>query len=60
MFENLYEFGWKPIFEEKSPIALTKNGKSITLEPGNQINLSGAKLNNIPKLVLNLMNIYLS
>ena len=34
MFENLYEFGWKPIFEEKNPIALTKNGKSITLEPG--------------------------
>ena len=29
MFENLYEFGWKPIFEEKNPIALTKNGKSI-------------------------------
>ena len=47
MFENLYEFGWKPIFEEESPIALTKNGKSITLEPGNQIELSGAKLNNI-------------
>ena len=47
MFENLYEFGWKPIFEEKNPIALTKNGKSITLEPGNQIELSGAKLNNI-------------
>ena len=47
MFENLYEFGWKPIFEEKNPITLTKNGKSITLEPGNQIELSGAKLNNI-------------
>ncbi len=47
MFENLYEFGWKPIFEGKNIIALKKNDKNITLEPGNQIELSGAKLNDI-------------
>ena len=47
MFKHLYEFGWKPIFEDKNIIGLTKNDKSITLEPGNQIELSGAKLNNI-------------
>ena len=47
MFEKLYEFGWKPIFEGKHVIALKKNDKNITLEPGNQIELSGAKLNNI-------------
>ena len=47
MFEHLYEFGWKPIFEDKNIIGLIKNDKSITLEPGNQIELSGAKLNNI-------------
>ena len=47
LFENLYEFGWKPINEEENIIGLVKNGKSIALEPGNQIELSGAKLNNI-------------
>ena len=47
MFEKLYEFGWKPILEGKNIIALEKNGKNITLEPGNQIELSGGKLNNI-------------
>ena len=47
MFENLYEFGWKPIYEGKNPIALNKGDKNITLEPGNQIELAGAQLNNI-------------
>ncbi len=47
MFKALYEFGWKPIFENKNIIGLKKSGKSITLEPGNQIELSGDKLNNI-------------
>jgi glutamate--cysteine ligase len=47
MFKELYEFGWKPILENKNIIGLKKNGKSITLEPGNQIELSGDQLNNI-------------
>ena len=47
MFDQLYEFGWKPIYEKTNVIGLTKDDKSITLEPGNQIELSGAKLNNI-------------
>jgi glutamate--cysteine ligase len=47
MFKNLYEFGWKPILENENIIGLKKDGKSITLEPGNQIELSGDKLNNI-------------
>ena len=47
MFNALIEFGWKPIFEEKNIIGLNKGGKNITLEPGNQIELSGDKLNNI-------------
>ena len=33
--------------EKKNIIGLKKKGKSITLEPGNQIELSGDKLNNI-------------
>ena len=47
MFKGLYEFGWKPTLENKNIIGLKKDGKSITLEPGNQIELSGAQLNNI-------------
>ncbi|MDA7750467.1 glutamate-cysteine ligase family protein [Candidatus Pelagibacter sp.] len=47
MFKGLYEFGWKPILENKNIIGLKKAGKSITLEPGNQIELSGDQLNNI-------------
>ena len=47
MFSALLEFGWNPIHEKKSIIALNKGGKNITLEPGNQIELSGDKLNNI-------------
>ena len=47
MFAALQEFGWKPILENGNIIGLNKNGKNITLEPGNQIELSGDKLNNI-------------
>ncbi len=47
MFDALLEFGWNPIFEGKNIIGLNKEGKNITLEPGNQIELSGEKLNNI-------------
>ena len=47
MFNALTEFGWKPIMEKQNIIGLQKEGKNITLEPGNQIELSGAKLNNI-------------
>ena len=47
MFEALLEFGWNPILEEKNIVGLNKGGKNITLEPGNQIELSGDKLNHI-------------
>jgi len=47
MFATLLEFGWNPILEEKNIIGLNKGGKNITLEPGNQIELSGEKLNNL-------------
>ncbi len=47
MFKALYEFGWKPILENKKIIGLKKNEKNISIEPGNQIELSGAKLDNI-------------
>ena len=44
MFSALLEFGWNPISEEGNIIGLNKGGKNITLEPGNQIELSGDKL----------------
>jgi glutamate--cysteine ligase len=33
---------WKPVFEGEYPIALEGEGASITLEPGGQVELSGA------------------
>ena len=47
MFTALTEFGWNPVFEKKNIIGLNKGGKNITLEPGNQIELSGDKLNHM-------------
>ena len=47
MFSALLEFGWSPILEKENIIGLSKGGKNITLEPGNQIELSGEKLNHI-------------
>tara|TARA_B100001057_G_scaffold52384_1_gene46533 strand:- start:5882 stop:7177 length:1296 start_codon:yes stop_codon:yes gene_type:complete len=47
MFSALLEFGWNPIFEKGNIVGLNKGGKNITLEPGNQIELSGEKLNHI-------------
>ena len=47
MFSALLEFGWNPILEKENIIGLNKGDKNITLEPGNQIELSGEKLNNI-------------
>ena len=47
MFSALLEFGWNPVLEKKNIIGLNKGDKNITLEPGNQIELSGEKLNNI-------------
>ncbi len=43
----ILKFNWQAIEEEKNIIGLKKNGKMITLEPGNQIELSGSQLSNI-------------
>ena len=47
MFSSLAEFGWKPVYEKKNIVALKNGQKNITLEPGNQIELSGDILNHI-------------
>ena len=48
MLEGLKtEFGWSPIFEADNIIGLEKDGANISLEPGGQLELSGAPLENI-------------
>jgi len=47
LFNYLTKFGWKPVKEGKKTISLFKNKQTISLEPGNQIELSGAKLNSL-------------
>ena len=43
----LKKFGWKEVYEDKNIIGLIKNSQSITLEPGNQIELAGGLCKNI-------------
>lgn len=41
------KFGWEKIYENGLVIGMKKSGSSISLEPGGQIELSGAPLKNI-------------
>ena len=43
----LKKFGWKEINEDNNLIGLNSNTQSITLEPGNQIELSGGLCENV-------------
>lgn len=51
MLEGLQAFGWQPVCEGDNVIALTRppeqGGGSVTLEPGGQLELSGAPLETI-------------
>lgn len=48
ILEGLTRFGWEPVLENGNPIALTKpDQSSVTLEPGGQVELSGAPLETI-------------
>ena len=40
-------YGWNPIFEGEHLIGLEQNGANISLEPGGQLELSGAPLDSI-------------
>ncbi|MGL4279264.1 MAG: glutamate--cysteine ligase [Albidovulum sp.] len=43
MLEGLRDrYGWAPILEQDNIIGLTKNGANVSLEPGGQLELSGA------------------
>ena len=41
------EYGWAPILEAGNLIGLSKNGANVSLEPGGQLELSGAPLETI-------------
>ncbi|MEC8100319.1 MAG: glutamate--cysteine ligase [Pseudomonadota bacterium] len=45
--EEIVNYGWQPILEGKNIIGLRKESQSITLEPGGQIELSGAPLKDL-------------
>lgn len=47
VLEGLEEFGWQPVLEDGNLIALTKDGAAVTLEPGGQLELSGAPLDTV-------------
>jgi glutamate--cysteine ligase len=47
VLEAFVEFGWQPVLEGGKPIALTQGDASITLEPGGQVELSGAPLETV-------------
>ena len=44
MLEGMTRFGWEPVTEGNNPIALLRGKANITLEPGGQLELSGAML----------------
>ncbi len=47
LLKGLTRFGWIPIEEAGKPVALKRDGGSITLEPGGQFELSGATLDSV-------------
>ena len=47
ILKSLTRFGWQEVHDESNLIALKKDNQSITLEPGGQLELSGAPLENI-------------
>jgi glutamate--cysteine ligase len=47
LLKGLTRFGWTPVRESGKVIALARDGASITLEPGGQLELSGAAVETI-------------
>jgi glutamate--cysteine ligase len=47
LLEGMARFGWEPVKERDCIIGLTKNGASLSLEPGGQFELSGAPLKTV-------------
>ena len=47
ILEGLERFDWEPVFEGENVIALKREDASVSLEPGGQLELSGAPLENV-------------
>jgi glutamate--cysteine ligase len=47
MLEGLQRFDWAPVYEAGKLIALKRDGASVSLEPGGQLELSGAPLEHV-------------
>jgi glutamate--cysteine ligase len=47
LLEGLTRFGWERVEEDGKLVALAKGQASVTLEPGGQVELSGAPLDNV-------------
>ncbi len=47
LLEGFSRFGWQPVREGETLIGLTRDRASISLEPGGQLELSGAQLESI-------------
>ncbi len=47
ILEGLQRFKWEPVFEGPNIIALKRDGASVSLEPGGQLELSGAPLEHV-------------
>ena len=47
MLEGLQRFGWEPVMEGPHIIGLKQDGAAISLEPGGQLELSGAPLKSL-------------
>jgi len=47
VLEHLRQFGWQPKYEGGNLVALYQDGASVTLEPGGQLELSGAPLEDL-------------
>ncbi len=47
LLEKMQRFGWAGVFEGPNIIALKRDGASVSLEPGGQLELSGAPLENV-------------
>tara|TARA_B100000686_G_scaffold162755_1_gene170305 strand:+ start:1603 stop:2937 length:1335 start_codon:yes stop_codon:yes gene_type:complete len=56
IFDRFINLGWKPIKEQENIIALKKNEASITLEPGGQLELSGAPLDSVHETCIEINN----
>ena len=49
-------FGWLPMLEDDQLIGLSKDGANISLEPGGQLELSGALLDNVHQTCMEVAN----